>query len=524
MAKLSDYDFYKMPQEVIDFKDAVTNILNYGKYSAPVLTSAPNWRGREGEHCYAYIANTGGETGYDFYTYFWINSGWIYMQWISATTNLYYQATSSIPVWNAVMDPIIALSDRAITGIKIALGAIGSDNMAINSIYTEALSARVVDTTKLGLGAVNSANIAIDSIYTAALSARIVDTTKLGLGAVNSANIAIDSIFTQALSTGAVTAVKIGSNAIIAGHLSANAVTATAIAANAIIAEKIAANAIIASHLSANAVTATAIAASAIIAEKIAVNAIIAGHLSANAVTATAISSGAVTTDKILANAITSAKIGAEQILAAHLTAGELVTLSAQIKDGIITNAKVGTMNANKITVGVLDGFYVTLSNLNANYITAGTILTTYLSAGTIAGNYIIQGNLSEGHVFSQITEVSRSAGSGTSWDKSIPDDIGFPIYKRAGMGIMRITVYLKASNNSTSGMRLKVDDDGANIIGNSVSVDPTNTYMVKTLSADVTSLTNNAWYYFKLECDLGDDSGRWAYMKNFGSFIQYGS
>ena len=49
-----------------------------------------------------------------------------------------------------------------------------------------------------------------------------------------------------------------------------------------------------------------------------------------------------------------STKIAANQILASHLTAGEVVTLSAQIKDGIITNAKIGTLDANKINAGTL--------------------------------------------------------------------------------------------------------------------------------------------------------------------------
>jgi len=76
--KVGDYDFYKMPQEVIDFKDKVTLLLDYGKYSSQIVTAAPTWTGREGEFCYRVSANSTG--GNDFWTYFWINSGWVWMR------------------------------------------------------------------------------------------------------------------------------------------------------------------------------------------------------------------------------------------------------------------------------------------------------------------------------------------------------------------------------------------------------------------------------------------------------------
>jgi len=304
--KLEDYNFSKMPQEVIDFKDSVSTILNFGKYSAPVLTARPNWKGREGEHCYAYIANTGGATGYDFYTYFWINSGWIYMQWLAGTTNLYYETTTSIPVWSAVLNPIIALSDRSIESIKIALGAIGSDNMALNSIYTEALS------------------------------------------------------------VGAVTATKIGSNAIITGHLSANCVTATAI------------------------------------------------------------SSTVITADKIAANAITSTKIAAQSILAAHLTAGELVTLSAQIKDAIITSAKIGSLDVNKLTAGTMaaiDFVISTAGNIRSeNYIASSSGFKLdgntglEINTGTFPGS-VFDRAYTAGAYLDATAATARSTSS-TSWTK----------------------------------------------------------------------------------------------------------
>lgn len=244
-----------MPSEYLDFVADVSTILNYGKSAAQVLTTAPDWKAKEGEHCFRYEAVG---TGYNFYQYYWINSGWVYMKWSAAGTNAVYQ-------WDPIQIPndyYVALSDRQIESIKIALGAIGSDNIAIDAIYTDALS--------------NS------------------------------------SITTVKVNTGAITTEKIAALAIEADNLAVNAVNAS----------------------------------------KIQANAIVVGHLSANAVTAIAISSTAITSVKLAANSITSTKIEAQAILASHLTAGEVVTLSAQIKDAIITNAKINDLNANKITAG----------------------------------------------------------------------------------------------------------------------------------------------------------------------------
>jgi len=77
--KVSPYDFKKQPRDLVDFKDDVTYILNYGKYAAQIVTSQPWWIAREGEHCYRFEANSSG--GHNYYSYFWINSGWVWIKW-----------------------------------------------------------------------------------------------------------------------------------------------------------------------------------------------------------------------------------------------------------------------------------------------------------------------------------------------------------------------------------------------------------------------------------------------------------
>lgn len=49
IAKLQDYSLALIPQEVADMLDDTRNIVNYGKFQFPVVTTLPNWTGRLGE-------------------------------------------------------------------------------------------------------------------------------------------------------------------------------------------------------------------------------------------------------------------------------------------------------------------------------------------------------------------------------------------------------------------------------------------------------------------------------------------
>ena len=66
-----------VPIDLINFKDEVTTLLNYGKYQTLVLYEAnsPNWTGREGEICLRYV--TSATAGwFNLYQYYYVNSGW----------------------------------------------------------------------------------------------------------------------------------------------------------------------------------------------------------------------------------------------------------------------------------------------------------------------------------------------------------------------------------------------------------------------------------------------------------------
>lgn len=83
--RISPYDFSKMPQELIDFKDQVTELLNFGKYQNKVLIEGtPTWTGKEGETVWSYI--TSATAGFfDLRTYYFLNSAWRYTVVTGAT-------------------------------------------------------------------------------------------------------------------------------------------------------------------------------------------------------------------------------------------------------------------------------------------------------------------------------------------------------------------------------------------------------------------------------------------------------
>ena len=84
--KINPYDFHRMPQDVIDFKDEVTTIINFGKYAQTILyetNSTPTWTGHEGETVLAYVSSGGGL--FKLYQWFYANSGWRYYMVVGLT-------------------------------------------------------------------------------------------------------------------------------------------------------------------------------------------------------------------------------------------------------------------------------------------------------------------------------------------------------------------------------------------------------------------------------------------------------
>jgi len=139
-----------------------------------------------------------------------------------------------------------------------------------------------------------------------------------------------------------------------AANINAKQITTASIASSAIIAEKIDAGAISADKLAANSVTAAAIKANTITAleikaDTITSNQIDTAEIFADSAVIGAIQSSAITTAAITATVanvefIQSDNIASNQITAGKLAASNVITNTAQISDGIITNAKIGSV------------------------------------------------------------------------------------------------------------------------------------------------------------------------------------
>lgn len=50
--KIDQFDFTSQDQEVIDFKDKVTEVINFGKFGFQKSSIVPTWTGRTGEMCF----------------------------------------------------------------------------------------------------------------------------------------------------------------------------------------------------------------------------------------------------------------------------------------------------------------------------------------------------------------------------------------------------------------------------------------------------------------------------------------
>ena len=61
--KLPGYNFGNLSQELEEWRDQVTVVLNNGKYQYPTVSAAPSWTGNKGEGVYV-MPDSGGTTFY----------------------------------------------------------------------------------------------------------------------------------------------------------------------------------------------------------------------------------------------------------------------------------------------------------------------------------------------------------------------------------------------------------------------------------------------------------------------------
>lgn len=81
----SEYESKALGKEYLELLTDLKTVINYGKYSSQVITDSPDWEGTEGETLFRYQVNG---TGWFYYQYFWVNSGWSYLRWANSSNAL----------------------------------------------------------------------------------------------------------------------------------------------------------------------------------------------------------------------------------------------------------------------------------------------------------------------------------------------------------------------------------------------------------------------------------------------------
>lgn len=71
MGKIDDVELKGYSQELLDFKDDLINVINYGKYQNASTKSTPSWTGTLGETMYV-VPDTGGIS-----TWVWVGTAWL---------------------------------------------------------------------------------------------------------------------------------------------------------------------------------------------------------------------------------------------------------------------------------------------------------------------------------------------------------------------------------------------------------------------------------------------------------------
>ena len=97
-------------------------------------------------------------------------------------------------------------------------------------------------------------------------------------------------------------------------------------------------------------------------------------------------SGGAASDVNANATTISGGKITTNSITASQIQTGTITAASGIIADAAITNAKIVSLSANKLTAGTIDANTITVSNLHADQLTVGTINGVQITGGAISG------------------------------------------------------------------------------------------------------------------------------------------
>lgn len=243
-----------------------------------------------------------------------------------------------------------------------------------------------------------------------------IDGGNIRLKSLHAGAFADGSIPTAALKDGAVTVDKIAAGALSADLIEAGSITTDKLAAGSVTADKIASGTIAAIGIDAGSITTDKLAAGAVTADKIA----------AGTIEAIGISAGSITTDKLAAGAVTADKIKTGTITADSGIIANGAIGTTQIADGSITDAKIVTLTASKITSGTIDAAEVNVVNLRADNITTGTINgkvipelgSDKIKDGAISGVKIVNGAVVADKIAEGAVTAAKIVSSAVTTDK----------------------------------------------------------------------------------------------------------
>ena len=273
-----------------------------------------------------------------------------------------------------------------------------------------------------------SCSIPTKEVYTtgALTGAGMIDTKKIAVEGISNKHLETDSVTADKIKAGAITADKIDAGAITAEKIAAGVLSADLITAGSITTDKLAAGAVTADKIDAGAIAAIGISAGSITTDKLAAGAVTADKIAAGTIEAIGISAGSITTEKLHAGAVTADKIAANTITADSGIIADSAIGTTQIADGSITDAKIVSLTASKITAGTIDADKVNVVNLVADNITTGTINGKVIpelggdkiAAGAISGVKVINGAISENKIAEGAVTAAKIVSSAITTDK----------------------------------------------------------------------------------------------------------
>jgi len=143
---------------------------------------------------------------------------------------------------------------------------------------------------------------------------------------------------------------------------------------------------------------------------------------------------------------------------------------SAYIKDAAITNAKIASLDAGKITTGTLDASQINVTNLNANNITVGTINGQRIADGAISTTKIADNAVTNAKISSldagKITTGTLDASLINVTNLNANNiTVGTINGQRIADGAISAT---KLADNAVTSMKIATVPEGYNLIINS--------------------------------------------------------